>query len=589
MAKKTQNVIIRDFKRKLAQAGEFYLDKQPAFLGNYAGAVEVPNKNGLVYARVQSGQVVEVLNNVAPNIHNWPVYIGRDKSQPHTLKVLETRWIYNIEKMPHYTVFHHTQHEYPAPDTVWVYRDQFMPLLILPNGGLTVKLYGDVIYIVGMVRPIRVADQIVDMSGDVPGGTGAQYWLLELDPTGTVQKKFGTVVSSRQILEVEGEIPDPTAGSIPLCAIILEQGQVDIRRDSERRDIVDLRLFASPSGDAHTHSFALDDLSDVDAPTPALDEILAWDGSNWVPVPPTSAAGVAEDLLPQVPAASDHFDLAAEAVDGNGMLFWNGTYQDPSSYTMDVDNLGLTLDFSPTTDNTTSLYFIHGTGAITTIDVTDPNAIHDNVAGEINGLTLKATPIAADRALIEDSEDSFNKKSAPWPVQQPGGLELINTTTVTAAGSITITGIDDTYDEYEIRFSCNVATDNTSLLIRMSTDGGSTWVGTNYKYSGNRQYSNGFSGNIASNSATQGQIGTEIGNASGEFISGRLLLQNFRSTARWKVIGVETFWATAADFTASFYGQVTQLGITATKANAIQMWSGGGNITMTARLYGVKK
>lgn len=41
---------------------------------------------------------------------------------------------------------------------------------------------------------------------------------------------------------------------------------------------------------------------------------------------------------------------------------------------------------------------------------TDPDAIHDNVAGEITAITEKATPVAADVVVIEDSEDSNNKK-----------------------------------------------------------------------------------------------------------------------------------------------------------------------------------
>lgn len=60
---------------------------------------------------------------------------------------------------------------------------------------------------------------------------------------------------------------------------------------------------------------------------------------------------------------------------------------------------------------------------------TDVDAIHDNVAGEINAVTEKATPVAADVILIEDSADGFTKKrisltnllgggSAPTP--QPG-------------------------------------------------------------------------------------------------------------------------------------------------------------------------
>ena len=41
---------------------------------------------------------------------------------------------------------------------------------------------------------------------------------------------------------------------------------------------------------------------------------------------------------------------------------------------------------------------------------TDADAIHDNVAGEIDAITAKATPVGADQMLIEDSADSNNKK-----------------------------------------------------------------------------------------------------------------------------------------------------------------------------------
>ncbi len=41
---------------------------------------------------------------------------------------------------------------------------------------------------------------------------------------------------------------------------------------------------------------------------------------------------------------------------------------------------------------------------------TDADAIHDNVAGEIAAITEKGTPVSADLLIIEDSADSNNKK-----------------------------------------------------------------------------------------------------------------------------------------------------------------------------------
>lgn len=58
---------------------------------------------------------------------------------------------------------------------------------------------------------------------------------------------------------------------------------------------------------------------------------------------------------------------------------------------------------------------------VTDLTHTDADAIHDNVAGEINAVVAKATPVAGDIVLIEDSEDSFNKKKADISTLLGGG------------------------------------------------------------------------------------------------------------------------------------------------------------------------
>ncbi len=66
----------------------------------------------------------------------------------------------------------------------------------------------------------------------------------------------------------------------------------------------------------------------------------------------------------------------------------------------------------------------------------DPDAIHDDVAGEIDAITNKAAPVAADRLLIEDSADSFNKKEIqigdlPAPAASENAiLQMRRTTTL---------------------------------------------------------------------------------------------------------------------------------------------------------------
>lgn len=61
---------------------------------------------------------------------------------------------------------------------------------------------------------------------------------------------------------------------------------------------------------------------------------------------------------------------------------------------------------------------------------TDEDAIHDNVANEINAITTKSVINTDDIVLIEDSEDSFNKKKVT-------AGQLAGTTTTLAAANVT--------------------------------------------------------------------------------------------------------------------------------------------------------
>lgn len=403
--------ISKKLSQKIDKAGEYWLERYPGWLGNHSGTVEVPQEQSMVYVRLQSGQVVKALNTVAPNIRNWAVYVGRDKSQPHTLRVLEVRWLHNIKDTVNYVLFHHRQHEYPGPDTVFIYRDQFMPLLVFPNGGLTAKMFGDIIYVEGMSNPLKISDAIIDMTSYVPA-SGAVYVLLEIQQDGTLNYVTGSSYLSREILWLTAPIPPPTSGSLPVCAFIMYAGQTELRRDAVEKTIIDLRMFTSfPSAGSHTHVTNLDDLADVNAPAPTALQVLTWDNVNseWIAADPTGGAGtmVIEDLTSQIPAVGDHFDLATEA-EGEVLLFYNATFQSPDTFTMDVDGLGLTTTFSPAVPDT--LWAVHGLGSLTTIPVEDPDALHYSVDNEFAGVTEKVTPVAGDMVLIEDSENGGAKK-----------------------------------------------------------------------------------------------------------------------------------------------------------------------------------
>lgn len=77
----------------------------------------------------------------------------------------------------------------------------------------------------------------------------------------------------------------------------------------------------------------------------------------------------------------------------------------------------------------------------------DPDAIHDNVSGEINAVTGKATPVGADLLLIEDSAASFAKKKiaisalpgvTSVAVSGSDGIEVDSGSPITTTGTIAL-------------------------------------------------------------------------------------------------------------------------------------------------------
>jgi hypothetical protein len=239
----TRKRLTRRIDKRLKREGLPYLEKISADMGDHDGVVAVPGTSNMVYVRVSNGQVVKVFNDLAPNEYNRKVTIGRDKYQPTIWKIIDIRWVYDTDEDHAHLLYHHEQHEYPNPDAVFVRRDQFSPLLILPAGGFNVRFYGDVIYKFGMSAPIRVENADIDLSSYVITA-GAKYVRLDVDTSGTLVYTVGNLVGSRDVLEVE-PLPIPGVDSFPVAAFIFYEGQTELRRDSTERTIIDLRMFTS--------------------------------------------------------------------------------------------------------------------------------------------------------------------------------------------------------------------------------------------------------------------------------------------------------------------------------------------------------
>lgn len=139
-------------------------------------------------------------------------------------------------------------------------------------------------------------------------------------------------------------------------------------------------------------------------------------GNVLVQVSPVSSSGecvVIDDLTPQITTSGVHFDLQTEATCPSGvLLFYNGVYQSYSYFTVDEDALGLTTDFPTYSGDSLVAVYNFGGGGGSSGTGTDNNAIHDNVANEINVVTEKTNLHNDDVFIIEDSEASYAKKRA---------------------------------------------------------------------------------------------------------------------------------------------------------------------------------
>lgn len=78
---------------------------------------------------------------------------------------------------------------------------------------------------------------------------------------------------------------------------------------------------------------------------------------------------------------------------------------------IDLENITQTANgFEVEVYSETVLSYVAFRNTTATGSFTDSEAIHDNVAGEINAISEKAVLVDDDLVIIEDSEDSYNKK-----------------------------------------------------------------------------------------------------------------------------------------------------------------------------------
>ena len=146
---------------------------------------------------------------------------------------------------------------------------------------------------------------------------------------------------------------------------------------------------------------------------------------------------------------------------------------------------------------------------------------------------------------------NFLRGDGAW--NAAGAWNLIGTSVASSSASLTITGLDSTYDTYAIALSDMVpATDNTDPYFRFGDSSGIDSGGTDYKGGINIVYANSTSGAHQGDEWTgESQIRLSesaasvngVGNASGEGLSGMFYLgQPGDSTMQTTLQGTYTFW-----------------------------------------------
>ena len=127
---------------------------------------------------------------------------------------------------------------------------------------------------------------------------------------------------------------------------------------------------------------------------------------------------------PQNPVASKATDFTSGLAVGAFQDEVNASAITPVLNSIDADGDVVTMHFASALsggDQTTldGLVAAHVPAPAST--KVDPAALHVDASAEISAITTKATPVAGDHLLIEDSAASNEKKRVPWSALPGGG------------------------------------------------------------------------------------------------------------------------------------------------------------------------
>lgn len=176
------------------------------------------------------------------------------------------------------------------------------------------------------------------------------------------------------------------------------------------------------------------------------------------------------------------------------------------------------------------------------------------------------------------------------------GMALLSTSTPAAASSVDLVGFDSRFSRYIITFDALVpATNNDTLSVRTSSDGGSTFDsgGSDYSYTGMQTYAGlGSASFVASTGDTKvllHSLTPVSSTASNGGISGRIELLAPSQATGYHHMLFEAVWQTESFGGKLSHAQGGAARRSSTAVNALRLYFAGGNITSgTVRVYGVQ-
>lgn len=214
----------------------------PAFIGDLHTGV-VKDGDARVFVTVhQTGQVLSVKNQKAPNRLRWPVWVGYLPNSK-ILQVLRSRDYFLDTSIPDLPEHDHTWGVSDNPS--WIRKEQFMEGLPVPIGGMQVRIVGYRYFLNGVFYII--ANTIFDLASYVPASE-ANWVNVEVGEDRNISYTVGASYASRALLNDPATIPAVAYNKKLLFACKVYLGQEDIIHTAIDSDVFDPRFTGMGTG-----------------------------------------------------------------------------------------------------------------------------------------------------------------------------------------------------------------------------------------------------------------------------------------------------------------------------------------------------